>query len=468
MFLVGCALLAIRQGLMIHSQYPLLKTQLTMKKAIWITIVVCFQCLFLCGQNLTGRIIDEDGSPIVDAYILVNRGPLHVHTNTLGQFQIDGPERGDTLTITRLGFTTQSVVLDAQDLEAPFELVLQQRYFDLSQVTISKHARAANQIVDLDLGTHPVNSSQEILQKVPGLFIAQHAGGGKAEQIFLRGFDIDHGTDIHISVDGMPVNMVSHAHGQGYADLHFVIPETLKNIDFGKGPYYAEKGNFTTAGYVAFQTKEKLAHSLWSMELGAFNTFRTLGMFDLLSGVEGQDAYLATEFMLTDGPFESSQHFNRTNILGRYTTTFPNHDRLSLMASHFQSKWDASGQVPQRAVNSRQISRFGAIDDTEGGHTNRTNIGLQYSHVIDRQTFLKTNAYYNRYAFELFSNFTFFLNDQDHGDQIRQYEDRQIVGMQSTLVHDFIGHNMDGEVEAGVGLRYDQIAEKYAIQNLEP
>ena len=113
----------------------------------------------------------------------------------------------------------------------------------------------------LDLQNTPVNSSQEILRKVPGLFIGQHAGGGKAEQIFLRGFDVDHGTDVSVNIDGMPVNMVSHAHGQGYADLHFVIPETVEKIDFGKGTYYANKGDFATAGYVAFQTKDKIEKS---------------------------------------------------------------------------------------------------------------------------------------------------------------------------------------------------------------
>lgn len=111
-------------------------------------------------------------------------------------------------------------------------------------------------ITDIDIQMNPVNSSQDIMQKVPGLFIGQHAGGGKAEQIFLRGFDIDHGTDISITVDGLPVNMVSHAHGQGYADLHFLIPETIEKIDFGKGPYYQNKGNFTTAGYVNFLPKK--------------------------------------------------------------------------------------------------------------------------------------------------------------------------------------------------------------------
>ena len=128
----------------------------------------------------------------------------------------------------------------------------------LDEVVISPKVNALNMISHIDIQINPVNSSQDILRQVPGLFIGQHAGGGKAEQIFLRGFDLDHGTDISITADGLPVNMVSHAHGQGYADLHFVIPETIENIDFGKGPYYADKGNFNTSGYVNFKTKQRV------------------------------------------------------------------------------------------------------------------------------------------------------------------------------------------------------------------
>ena len=114
---------------------------------------------------------------------------------------------------------------------------------------VDKRNSALNTLGAVDIMLRPVNTSQDILRIVPGLFIAQHAGGGKAEQIFLRGYDIDHGTDINITVDGMPVNMVSHAHGQGYADLHFLIPETVEKINFDKGPYFTNKGNLATAGF---------------------------------------------------------------------------------------------------------------------------------------------------------------------------------------------------------------------------
>jgi outer membrane receptor for ferrienterochelin and colicin len=147
---------------------------------------------------------------------------------------------GDSLQIVHLSYESEKVVI-----------------ISLDEVVISPRIDALNLLTDIDIITNPVNSSQDILRQVPGLFIGQHAGGGKAEQIFLRGFDIDHGTDINISVDGLPVNMVSHAHGQGYADLHFVIPETVDLIDFGKGPYDASQGNFNTAGWVDFKTKKK-------------------------------------------------------------------------------------------------------------------------------------------------------------------------------------------------------------------
>jgi outer membrane cobalamin receptor len=279
------------------------------------------------------------------------------------------------------------------------------------------------------LQTTPVKSSQEIVRKVPELFIGQNAISGKAEQIFLRAFDIDHGSDIAISVYGIPLNMVSHAHGQGYADLHFVIPEKVEKIDFGKGTYYASKGDFATTGYVTFQTKEKLDKSSISIETGQFNTLRTLGMFNLLGNQKKQSAYIATEYILTDGPFDSRQNFNRINLLGKYSAVLDDNSKFSVSASRFSSTWDASGQIPQRLVDNGTISRFGSVDDTEGGTTSRTNINASLSKPIDENTFLKANAFYSKYDFELYSNFMFFLEDPINGDQSKQKENRSIYGM---------------------------------------
>ena len=172
------------------------------------------------------------------------------------------------------------------------KMVLMQKSISLDEVIIAPSIDALSAISNFDIKTDPVNSAQEVLTQVPGLFIGQHAGGGKAEQIFLRGFDIDHGTDINISLDGLPGNMVSHAHGQGYTDMHFVIPESIDNIDFGKGPYEANIGNFNTAGHIQFNTKDKLDHNVFKLEKGDFAWTRILSMFDLLNTKSVLDKHL--------------------------------------------------------------------------------------------------------------------------------------------------------------------------------
>lgn len=416
--------------------------------------------LFLSGlvsnsQVQKGTITDQFGNTIENAYIVNMNSDSHAHTNDLGMFSIDKTTIGDRLKVSALGYKKLNyMVVDGEN-----NILLEDDIFRLNEIVIQQKLSALNVISKIDLETTPVNSSQEILRKVPGLFIGQHAGGGKAEQIFLRGFDIDHGTDIAISVDGMPVNMVSHAHGQGYADLHFVIPETVEKIDFGKGAYYADKGDFATAGYVAFQTKEKLDKSSISIEAGQFNTFRTVGLFNLLDKQKKQSAYIATEYILTDGPFDSPQNFNRVNLLGKYSAILDDNSTFSIAASRFSSKWDASGQIPQRLVDNGTISRFGAVDDTEGGNTSRTNINASFKKPIDENTFLKSNAFYSKYEFELYSNFTFFLEDPINGDQIKQKENRSIYGMNAELNKKVKNNNWDVLFQLGVGFRADATAD---------
>ena len=399
------------------------------------------------GQMQKGIVTDATGSAIENAYILNSNSKSHAHTGELGRFSIDKTNNGDVLIVTALGYKKREFVVQNKE----YTIVLEETTYMLDQVIIQPKLNAMNVISKIDLQTTPVNSSQEILRKVPGLFIGQHAGGGKAEQLFLRGFDIDHGTDIAVSVDGMPVNMVSHAHGQGYADLHFVIPETVEKIDFGKGTYYANKGDFATAGYVAFQTKDKVEKSSVSAEVGQFNTMRTTGIFNLLEKNNNQNAYIATEYILTDGPFDSPQNFSRINVFGKYTNVSSANTKFSIMASRFSSKWNASGQVSQRLVDNGTISRFGAVDDTEGGNTSRTNVNVALTKPINENTYLKTNAFYSNYQFELYSNFTFFLEDPINGDQIRQKEFRDIYGFNSELIKKYSNSNL----QFGLGYRAD-------------
>lgn len=419
-------------------------------KNIFVILIIFFGMASYC-QIQKGKVVDVDGNPIENAYLINSSTETHAHTDEFGMFSIDKTSLESVLKVTALGYKKTNFTITSSEVV----ISLEGDSFRLNEVVIQAKLSAMNVISKIDLQTTPVNSSQEILRKVPGLFIGQHAGGGKAEQIFLRGFDIDHGTDVAISVDGMPVNMVSHAHGQGYADLHFVIPETVEKIDFGKGTYYANKGDFATAGYVAFQTKDKIEKSSIGLEVGQFNTLRTVGLFNLLGNQKTQSAYIATEYILTDGSFDSPQNFNRINLLGKYAAIFEDNSKFSISASRFSSRWDASGQIPQRLVDNGTISRFGSVDDTEGGNTSRTNFNASLSKTINENTFIKATAFYSKYEFQLYSNFTFFLEDPINGDQIRQKENRSIYGMNAELDKKTKLNDVNVLVQYGVGFRAD-------------
>ena len=423
-----------------------------MKKQILVMLIFgCFSFI-LTAQNLKGLVVNKLNQPLEAAYIYNETTESHAHTTENGVFVIANTKIGDSIRIGLLGYKTKRITLDVVE---GFKIILEEKTFQLDEMVVTEELNTVSTISRLDLNVTPVNSSQEVLRKVPGLFIGQHAGGGKAEQIFLRGFDIDHGTDISLSVDGMPVNMVSHAHGQGYSDLHFVIPETVNKIDFGKGAYYAQQGDFNTAGYVDFKTKNYLKESEMSFSVGQFNSLRTVGLFNLMENTKNQNAYVAMEYIATDGPYDSPQNFNRLNLFGKYVVFSPENDKLTLTASHFTSRWDASGQIPQREVDNGNISRFGDIDDTEGGETERTNFNVTFDKYINDNTKLKANAFYSHYAFELYSNFTFFLEDPINGDQIKQKEDRNIFGVNAAISHTTFLGETELILTSGIGIRHD-------------
>lgn len=417
-----------------------------------LSLLLLFSPFLAHTQSIIGKVLDTHNKPIADVQILNLSNNHHAHSNQYGGFTIHHSTIGDTLKFYHMGYQVVEVMIDQEELQVH----LQEQFLGIEEILILPKDNNLTLLNTIDSRVTPVNSSQDILRQVPGLFIGQHAGGGKAEQIFLRGFDIDHGTDIALTVDGLPVNMVSHAHGQGYADLHFVIPETVDRIDFGKGPHYTEQGNFNTAGYVNFKTKSSLDKSLLKLEAGQFNTWRALGMFNLLNKEQHQ-AYAALEYLRTDGPFESPQNFNRLNFLAKYTGAASPTNKVGVTLSHFTSKWDASGQIPQRAVDQGLITRFGAIDDTEGGQTSRTNALLEHTKFLSNHSYIKSNIYYSKYDFLLYSNFTFFLEDSINGDQIKQHEDRSIVGLNSVYHHDFHGATIDGSFTVGIQVRHDQV-----------
>lgn len=411
--------------------------------------------LFGFSQTFSCQVKDADKNIGIEGASIVFKKAF-ASTDKSGVFKI-GANIGDTLTISSFGYETRFYIIPTIFNNEPILLTSAPTTLKDIEVNSKLGIKLLSNIHRLDLSIRPLNNSQEVLRLVPGLFIGQHAGGGKAEQLFIRGFDIDHGTDVNVSVDGLPVNMVSHAHGQGYADLHFVIPETIKEVDFGKGTYYADKGDFTTAGYVSLQTFDKISKNMLKGEGGMFNTLRTFGMFNLLPKQDKQNAYVAAELYHTNGPFTSPQNFKRYNVLAKYQLQNGNSVIITQLST-FWSKWNASGQIPNRAVSNGSIGWFGAIDDNEGGQTSRTNISVKVNTVLPNNTLLENQLYFTNYNFELYSNFTFYFFDPINGDQIRQKEARNIIGYNGSYTKDLYFNN-GGELQTkiGAGIRFDDI-----------
>ena len=300
----------------------------------------------------------------------------------------------------------------------------------LPQITVTERrpisAATESRVREKDFAVRPHNTASEMLNNLPGFVAGQHAGGGKAMQYFLRGFDNDHGTDVAISVDGIPVNMVSHAHGQGYADLNFLIPEVVESIDYRKGPYFADAGNFANSGAVNFITKEDTAHNSLRAVGGSFNTMRYVGILSPRLGPV--QSLVANEVYFTDGPFKHGENFVKYNFFGKFTLKPSTTSKLSLWTSLYTGDWDASGQIPLRAVRSGRLDRFGSLDPTEGGRSDRENLNLIYTANPNPEESWFVQLYFSRYRLRMFSNFTFFSGDPVRGDGIEQLDSRVLFG----------------------------------------
>lgn len=402
----------------------------------------------------------ETGLPVAGATIR-SSGDTYTRLSGESGMVLLNNFNADELEISGIGYA--SIKIMWKDIPGDGKIFLEPVVTSLQEVKISAGARTGifHTIGDFDIHVRPIVNSQEILRMVPGLFIGQHAGGGKAEQIFLRGFDIDHGTDISISVDGMPVNMVSHAHGQGYADLHFLIPEMIEKVDFNKGPYLADKGNFATAGYVGFRTKDYLQNNFVKLEAGQFNTFRAITGINLLNKSsrlnKSQSLIFAGEASYTNGYFESAQNFKRLNGMLKYHAQVGKRSLFTSSVSGFTSDWNASGQIPERAIAAGLIKWYGAIDDTEGGKTSRYNINNTFTTNFNNGIRWNNQLYYTKYRFELYSNFTFYLENPEKGDQIKQKENRDIIGFTSSVEKDHRFGALSSLFRAGIQTRYDNV-----------
>jgi outer membrane receptor protein involved in Fe transport len=259
-----------------------------------------------------------------------------------------------------------------------------------------------------DFVTRPHSTLIQILNNVPGLVVSQHQGGSKAPQWFLRGFDADHGTDVAVFADDLPINMPSHAHGQGYADPNFLIPETIERIELFKGPYFPQFGDFATAGALKLVTKETFKENFVLAEGGSFGTQRyVLGASPRIGPAK---TLFAGQAFFTNGPFINPENLARYNGMARFTLDPLPESKLTGTVQAYAADWDASGQIPAPQVASGALPRFGSVDPTEGGRTDRTNVMLAWSYTPSAKDTWQVYAYGSRYKLRLWSDFTFFSN----------------------------------------------------------
>jgi outer membrane cobalamin receptor len=304
-----------------------------------------------------------------------------------------------------------------------------------------------------ELAERPILRPGEALETVPGLIVSQHSGSGKANQYYLRGFNLDHGTDFRISVDDVPVNMPSHGHGQGYSDLNFLIPELIDSIRYKKGLYYADEGDFSAAGAAHIEYRNALDHALAQVSPGQDGYQRGLLAGSRKAG-EG-DLLGAFEYLHNDGPFQHPDGYKKKNGILRYHTGDAA-DGFTIAAQGYDGTWSSTDQIPLRAVQQGLISRFGAVDPSDGGSSSRYSLNAELRRG-DAGSLTTVGAYAMRYSLRLFSNFTYFLDDPVHGDQFEQFDRRTVSGGKAE--RQWAARLLGREVETalGVQVRDDQI-----------
>ena len=346
-------------------------------------------------------------------------------------------------------FAQNSPETDVAERDAPLEEVLVWgRAIDLVGAADS----ASEGIVGYDdLTTRPLLRVGELVEVIPGMIATQHSGGGKANQYFLRGINLDHGTDFSIQFEGMPVNFRTHAHGQGYLDMNFIIPELVQTIEYRKGTYSADVGDFSAASSSKFKTYDRLEKGFAQVTYGTQDYMRAVAAnsFDVDSGTW----LLGGEVRLSDGPWDNAEDVQLYNGFAKFSTEWRGRS-AELIATAYSNDWNATDQIPLRAVQSGDLGRYGFVDPSVGGETFRHN--LIATLTGDRTSY---QAFATKYGLNLFGNPTYFLNDPVNGDQIEQEDRRWIFGGRVDHDRDLQWHDRDVVLRVGADTRFDKISD---------
>jgi hypothetical protein len=428
------------------------------------------------GGAVSGTVSDETGGVLPGVSVTLQPAAgalLETVSDDMGRYRFDAVAAGPAeisfrlinfsavrrqITVTPAGATANAVMLVAAS--ADITITAPRTFRNLAEIENPAEnlvgvasAGSEGAITAAQLAVRPVNRATEVLETVPGLVISQHSGEGKANQYYLRGFNLDHGFDFAQTIAGIPVNMPTHAHAQGYADANFLIPELVSGVQFRKGPYYAENGDFSSAGSANINYFNVLDRPIVSMRTGSLDYRRFLGAASPKLG--NGNLLTAFEYERDNGPWVSPNSKDKYNGVVRYSQG-DSRSGYSLTFMGFENHWHSTDQIPQRAVDSGQISRFGFIEETDGGET------FRYSGAFDWQRSsangsTRATAYVQRYGVQLFHNFTYFLNDPENGDQFEQFERRWTTG--GKVTHRRLGRLGDKPIESafGVDLRNDSV-----------
>lgn len=302
-----------------------------------------------------------------------------------------------------------------------------------------------------DLTTRPLLRVGELVEVIPGMIATQHSGGGKANQYFLRGINLDHGTDFSIQFEGMPVNFRTHAHGQGYLDMNFIIPELVQTIEYRKGTYSADVGDFSAASSSKFESYDRLEKGFAQITYGTENYLRAVmaNSWDVDSGIW----LLGGEIRLSDGPWDNAEDVKLFNGIAKYTTELWGKP-AELTGTYYSNNWNATDQIPERAVLAGDFGRYGFVDASVGGETSRLNLIANLAG--DRTSY---QAFITKYSLNLFGNPTYFLNDPVNGDQIEQEDRRWIVGARVDHDRNLEWSGKDIVLNVGADTRLDKISD---------
>jgi len=416
--------------------------------------------------QLSGTVVDMSGGLIAGAALEVRstNGAAQITTQSdvHGAFMISGLSAGDyRLIVSKPDFVTKDIPLAIGTAEALASLRISLAVSGIS-TTVNVQGRADDLIGIADSGTQgavgateiqgrPMLRSGEVLETVPGVIITQHAGGGKANQYFLRGFNLDHGTDFAIFIDDMPLNLPSHAHGEGYSDMNTVIPEFVRRVNFEKGPYYADVGNYGSAGSAHLEFFKALPVNFFRLEGGmygygrlVFGVSQKLGAGNLLYGGEAYH---------DDGPWTHPDNYYKFNGMLTFSQG-GDANGFSITARGYHGTWHSSDQIAEDAV--QLVGFFGTLNPTDGGHSQRHSLQGEW-HRQGTNSATKITAYGFYYDLDLFSDFTYYLADRVRGDQFEQRDRRWVAGLDAhhTIFSEWFGRRVENTF--GLQVRNDWI-----------